>query len=765
MFKLIKYSYTFCNTLLLWSCFTFAGISEAAGTDIKIGVLSIRGKATALKEWTPTAEYLSSRVTNHNFLIVPLNLTEMPRAVASSNVDFVITNSGNYIELEAAYGISRIATLKNFRDGYAFTQFGGVIFTRLDRTDLRSIEDLAGKSFMAVDEKAFGGFQMGWRELKNHGIDPHRDFTQLRFSGFPQDGVVFAVQNGEVDAGTVRSGVLEKMAREGKIRINDFHVLNPKWVDGFPLLSSTQLYPEWAFAKVKATSENLSQVVAIALLQMPADSEAATKAKITGWTIPLDYQSVHDLMKELHIGPYVHLGTVTIGQIFRQYRYWIAAIIVTISLLVSIAIMLLNLNKKLSRSKESLEQEIGMRRRAESQLSRFGRIIDQSFDEIYLFDASSLKIVQANQGTLNNLGYTMEELKNMTPFNFHKELTSKEFSAYLDRLQHGEEKLITFETKHYRKDNSSYFVEVRLQLSKSENIPVFMAIAQNIDDRKLAEEELKKHKENLETLVIERTYDLAKARDEAVSANRYKSIFLTNISHELRTPLNAILGYSEILRDESAIRDNSQLLDDVDKIHIAGKHLLTLIDEVLDITKIDSGNVELFIQLVDVYNLVHDMSLTVKPLIAAHNNILQIKCEHDIGTMQVDLTRLKQVLLNLLSNASKFTEHGTISLSASKEYVRNEEWIQFTVTDTGTGISQEKIQLLFEPFAQVDAAVTSHLGGTGLGLSISQRFCRLMKGDITVDSEPGKGSTFTVHLPRSTKNSERQMTSVLESAE
>ena len=240
------------------------------------------------------------------------------------------------------------------------------------------------------------------------------------------------------------------------------------------------------------------------------------------------------------------------------------------------------------------------------------------------------------------------------------------------------------------------------------------------------------------------------AKRAAEEANRAKSRFLANMSHELRTPLNAIIGYSEMLMEESEELGVGQLRPDLERVRSAGQHLLGLINEVLDLSKIEAGKMDLFVEPFDVSALLHEVASTIAPINAAKNNTLELRAGPSLGAMRADLAKVRQILLNLLSNASKFTEGGPIVLAVSREPGRSapdDDRIVFAVQDSGIGMTPAQVDRLFQPFVQADASTTRRYGGTGLGLTITKRFCEMMGGSVGVASEPGKGTTFTVRLP------------------
>ena len=248
--------------------------------------------------------------------------------------------------------------------------------------------------------------------------------------------------------------------------------------------------------------------------------------------------------------------------------------------------------------------------------------------------------------------------------------------------------------------------------------------------------------------------DLAEARDTAQTANQAKSAFLANISHELRTPLNAIIGYADVLRQDLGEQGQKQLADDARWIDSSARHLLGMINELLDMAKIESGRVELDVHAFNVADVVEEVRTTLEPLAQANGNTLEIRVASDIGEARTDSTKLRQCLVNLGGNACKFTRGGHVIVTAHAITIARRDWIEFAVSDSGIGMTHEQVARLFEPFQQADASTTRKYGGTGLGLAITARLVEMLQARLSIDSMPGVGSTFRLRMPRRLSESE-----------
>nr|WP_319492182.1 PhnD/SsuA/transferrin family substrate-binding protein [uncultured Desulfobacter sp.] len=364
------------SSIALTLFFLFTGFKQIEGheqTKVNVLVIALYGVEIAKVEWQPTIDHLQSSLPQYEFKLIPVPPIELHRIkelVAGQEIDFVITQPAIYVDLELNFGISRILTMVK-KEG--LSEFGSTLITRSD-SGIKTIKDLHGKTICGAAKLGFGGWLVGYKEMLDNGFDPYKDAKEVKFLG-DQTKEIQAVLDGVIDVAVIRTGMLEKFSGSNRINLDDFRVLAPKKYPDFPLVVSSELYPEWAFAKTRNSTNELSKAVAIALLSLKKDSPVTQKAGFQEWTLPYDYQPVHKLLKELHVEPYKDYGIITVRGFIAQHmtETVIIFVLATSILLMSLKIYLSNI---------TLSKEISARKQAEAELKKHVKELHKAFDEI-----------------------------------------------------------------------------------------------------------------------------------------------------------------------------------------------------------------------------------------------------------------------------------------------------------------------------------------------------------------------------------------------
>lgn len=766
-----------------------AGLS--APVTVNIGVLAYRGKQHARERWSPTADYLSASIPGYRFTIVPVNLDEIAQAIKRNRIQFTLTNPGNYVDLETRFGISRIATLQSRDGGQSRVRFGAVVVVRADNTAIRTLKDLKGKSFMAVSPRAFGGFQMAWRELERNGIDPFEDFSVLKFAGFPQDKIIHAVDAGAVDAATVRAETLARMLEDGAVAPGALRVLNLQHYPDTPFPVSTRLYPEWPFATLKGTARVLATRVAQALLSMPADHPAAQVSRTAGWTIPLDYSPVHDLLKALKIGPYEALRDASLAAMIKRYVYWFAGAGTLL-----LALLLLNgyvsrTNHRLKETERSLRNEIQTRKQSQEILARYRDTLEEQVSE-------RTEDLRATNQALEKSRLALRELVRISSA---PELSHDERLARLldtGRAYYGLHVAVLASRGDTDKPVCRISGDRQLTVSRDgplidccaaqllkqpgepldipdleralaaqpgcflQGLKCYLGIAVLVEgrpdftlefagratrNRRLSQWDRDLLKVMAQWIGDELERQSACAarqqhHSELARVSRLSTIgeMAASLAHELNQPLTGAINYSSgclrLLRKGEA--DTGKLMDAMERA-VEGATLAA------DIIR----HVREFVQKSEVQHSAVDLNSAVRDVIALidqeasrHHVEIQLELAEDLPAVEGNLIQLEQVILNFLRNgidAIDAAGHARRQLTIATS--RYEGRVKLTASDTGEGIPDAALARIF------DAFYTTKSDGMGIGLSISRSIIESHQGRVSARSLPGGGAELSFDLP------------------
>ncbi len=702
-----------------------AGDQSTNGEPIRIGVLSHRGETATERAWGPTAAYLAEALPGLDFRIQPLDFADIDAAVAAHRVDFVLANPGIYVNLEVRHRVSRIATLRNRVGDRESNVFGGVIFTRASNPHIHTLEDLRGRSLMAVDPTSLGGFEMAWGELAVHGLDPWRGL-KLSFGGI-HDAVVGAVVRGEVDAGTVRTDILERMATDGLVTLPAVRVLNPQEDPDFSFLRSTALYPEWPFSRLRHTDQGLAQRVAVALLQMSSNHPAARAGGYAGWTVPLDYQPVHRLLQRLRLPPYDKPLLFTLRDALERYWPMLVLGLGVVLIMAVLTLWVLRLNRRLERAKARLEQ-------------RHELILNSVAEGICGVDLDGrTTFVNAPMERLTGwrsdelIGRNRHELLHHTRADGspHPAQECPVYATFRDQVPR-----FVDEDLFWRKDGQGLPVAYSSTPIRDERGAILGAVVvfRDMTERNEAADKIRRHQAELAHV----------ARLSTLGE------MASGIAHELNQPLTAISANARacVHMVEAGRASLEHCSDVMERIAAQAERAGEVIRHIRHFVRKEPP--------VTRPALVSAMFETVAALLRPDAHRAGVAFETRVGEgaewVLAQEIQIEQVVLNLARNAieamAEVGEGGGDAggtdplrrLILTAEAIS--DGVEIAVTDTGPGLAPGLAETVFQPF------VTTKPQGLGLGLSISGGICEAHGARLEVESSPGHGARFRFTLPQ-----------------
>lgn len=691
----------------------FSLSASSFAKNISIAVLAFSGEEYARISWQPTIDYLNAHILKHRFTLVPIepsDIEHLEKLVQQQKIDFIITQPVTFVELQVKYGATSILTLV---DASKLSKFGSVIFSRSD-SDIDKLAKIKGKSIAGANPKGLGGWLIGYNELLQHNIDVVSD-SKVSFLGV-QENIVRSVLSGAVDVGIVRTGVLERLSKEGRINLKKLRILNQKKIKNFPYLLSTALYPEWAFVKAGHTSKLIAKQVASTLLLMKPGSKEAVARGYWEWVTPIDYQPIHELMKKLRVGVYQDYGKVSFlqyvkGNLVLSIMFFIVLIVLLIT-----GLWVLKLNNKLKIVNYFIEQQNNM-------------ILDSVSEGIYGVDLAG-KCTFINQALTNIMGWDKQDmlgkLQHEILHHTHADGTphpSHECPVY-ETFMDGRARFINKDT-FWKKNGESISVEYSTTPIKDKlghivgTVVVFKDITQQIEHQQLQ----KKYEQDL----------------EYVSRLNTMGEIVTGIAHELNQPLTVIsttaFAGAKLIKSKQYNAD--KFLDIFSMLLKQAEHAANVIKHMRKMSNKDQSDY----LLININARIEGVVTLLQSLIKDNNIQLKLDLDQALSLVFVQAVQIDQVVLNLCKNAIDAMDDcsGNKVLSIATKCLN--ERIEISVIDTGSGIDPSIAKHLFDPFS------TLKKNGMGMGLSISRSIVERHYGNLYLEKSTPGMTIFKFTLP------------------
>jgi PAS domain S-box-containing protein len=692
---------------MLWLC---SLLPTAFGAEpIRIGVLAFRPKPQILAQWEPLAAVLKKAVPGQDFLVEALTYPELDAAVAGRKVDFVLTNPGHYVILKRTFGLSSpLATLAMDEGGQRSSLFGGVIFTRANQPGLTTLGDLKGRTIAIPGTESLGGYQMQAFELMRAGVILPRE-ARLLTMGMPHDNVVAAVLSGRADAGFVRTGTLEAMAREGKLDLGRLMVLNPLAHPGFPSLVSTRLYPEWPVVAMPSANESIARQVAAALYLLGEDAPEVRAMGIRGFAVPADYTPVEDLLRDLRLPPFEAAPGFTLPDVWSRYRWQLMAASGALAAILFLGLWLHRANVLLRAGQRALEDSQEL----------FAKAFATSPDAINITRLEDGVYIAVNEGFTKLSGYPPKEVlghssvSDLTPLWAH----AKDRERLVAGLkEHGE--VTGLEASFRARDGHWITGLMSAKILEIKGERHVISITRDISELRHAEEER------------------ARLQAQLQQAQKMESLgsLASGVAHDMNNVLGAILGLAsanvELQPRGSATH---QAFETITRAATRGGKMVKTLLGFARQNPAEAKDLDLNSLLRE------ELRLEEATLLARVR--VDLDLAPDLRLMRGDAAALTNAVMNLCVNAADaMPESGTLTLRTRNV---DSDWLEIRVEDTGCGMSKEILAKALDPFFTTKAQDK----GTGLGLAMVYGTVKAHQGQLELQSEPGRGTRVTLRFP------------------